>query len=125
MARLTKILSLAAVLALLLETSHQAFFVLWAELDRASFAEAYCINYDKPQLDCGGSCRLSAELHSLETPDAPAAFAPVKAQDPTLILPQPVPAPARLPERNRLPFPELRYFYTCLFRTSVFRPPAG
>ena len=59
-------LALFAALSLLLEVENSAIYALWYEVDNESFTESYCINIDKPELDCAGSCRLSSEMNSID-----------------------------------------------------------
>lgn len=69
-----RILPIALALIIGFQPLGEAFFYLWYVVDNASFTETFCINKEKPELECHGQCHM-AMISEMETGghDAPAA----------------------------------------------------
>lgn len=75
---------------LLWQTMGQASFFWWYQLDRASFARRYCVNIDRPELQCNGACQIAA-MEGIPLPQQemqPVSGWPLLSQDP--VIPTPV-----------------------------------
>lgn len=71
------LLTLALILPQLLQLTAMVDYVIRMD----AIEEAYCVNKDKPELSCHGSCHLKSELANIEEPGpkgSQPAQAPVK-----------------------------------------------
>ncbi len=121
-----KIWSISILLLVLGYSTGDAWRLLWYQLDRDSFAERFCENIERPQLECRGSCQLA----KLAPESAPRSGAEAPASLLELRLPGPfLPAAAGL-FRVPVSVDAVRTgtthttHYTYAYAWAPFRPPA-
>ncbi len=82
-----KIWSMSILLLVLGYSTGDAWRLLWYQLDRDSFAERFCENIERPQLECSGSCqltKLAPESVPLSGSEAPASLLKLRLPGPFL-----------------------------------------
>lgn len=115
---------LIAVLAIFLEVEKTTVYTLWYSLDNDSFTSTYCLNLDRPELDCHGSCRLNAEVHNLDdSPSNPVTISSVPLLDVTYYFSsaKEILATSFLSEKADYQWVSRHYHFQYL--RSVFHPP--
>lgn len=55
---LRKVFVILMIAALGLQSGRETFLFFWYQVARDSFAELFCENLDRPQLQCNGKCQL-------------------------------------------------------------------
>lgn len=50
------------ILAICMQTGGRAFLYFWYQVGNGSFEKAFCINIDRPEMNCNGKCYLSKLL---------------------------------------------------------------
>jgi len=58
----------------------QMGYTAWFYANQVEIAELFCINKDKPQLQCNGQCHLKKELNNVTADDSNHAPAPNKIE---------------------------------------------
>lgn len=64
-----KAISILMTILLLLITSQQAALIVLFKLNQQAIEQQFCINKDKPELQCHGKCHLKKELEKSVTTD--------------------------------------------------------
>lgn len=78
-----RIIHITLMLTLLSATVHDVLVVVSFAANRAYLAEVFCINKEKPELECNGYCQLIEQM-SADEADVADGF-PVKVERPELI----------------------------------------
>lgn len=63
-----KAFSIVLILIICCQFSKEAFFLTWFHLNRATFTEQFCVNIDRPELDCHGQCKMDEVLDDFSAP---------------------------------------------------------
>jgi len=118
-------LVLFAGFAILVEMENTSIYALWYEVDNDSFTASYCINIEKPELDCAGSCRMSSEMNSLnDISNNPMQMTKLALQE-TVQYFSPISKKVLIYSEiiKRVPFLFNVQLYSYEYAHSVFRPP--
>jgi len=121
-----KIWSISILLLVLGYSTGDAWRLLWYQLDRDSFAERFCENIERPQLECRGSCqldKLAPESAPLPGAESPASLLKLRLPGPFLLAAAglfKVPATADVVRTGTSYY--LHYSYA--YAWAPFRPPA-
>jgi hypothetical protein len=118
---MTRIFACFLCLLVMLQTFSRELLVLDYQARKAEITQLFCVNKDRPRLQCNGKCHLSNQLRKATDADskAPAGgFAKVKYE---VLAPQPrfIPQPA-----SGAFAPEQR-FASCVASCYAFSPVSG
>ncbi|NOQ75010.1 MAG: hypothetical protein GQ574_23555 [Crocinitomix sp.] len=64
MSRFKQHISIVLIALMLIGMVWQSFTLVHFYMNRAEIAEAYCVNKDKPDLNCNGQCHLKKQLEA-------------------------------------------------------------
>ncbi|WP_179319546.1 hypothetical protein [Winogradskyella helgolandensis] len=65
-----KVFSYIMTIMFLFVVSQQAVVIMHFKLNQKAITEQFCINKNKPELQCNGKCHLSKELQETENSDS-------------------------------------------------------
>ena len=120
-----KAVSIIFVLIICCQFSKEAFFLSWYHLNRASFTEQFCVNIERPELDCHGQCKMESvlETYTASQPDNDQVQAPNSLPNFKLLNNSFIWAGFLLKEAIRS-IPNMELDLPCFsFENKVFRPP--
>ncbi len=105
----------------LLATSRQALVIAHFKLNRETMAQKFCINKNRPKLQCHGSCYLKKIVQEKENTD-PETVRAYKTVDLVLISDQEfvAKAPKIIKHRKTFIYKEFQHSEPCL---EIFVPP--
>ncbi len=69
MIRYKNLISLLLVSALMWNTFHVAFTYGYYYLDKSGFIDQFCVNIEKPKLECNGKCQIKKVVEDKTTND--------------------------------------------------------
>ena len=114
-------------LVLLFSLSGQYFvktgFVSWFEINQAAIINAFCINKEKPELECDGKCYLKKELKSVEKDQESAGKSTVNAEQHIFLQPDSIRQIISFPSIPKTGKALIRNLYFYIFSESLLRPP--
>lgn len=123
---MTRLLALFLAALMLLQTFSREVIVVDYQVHKARITELFCVNKDKPQLQCNGKCHLAKQLRKASDSESKApgsGFAKVKYE---VIVPFrfQVISPVRIPLSVQRYAPTASALYAFSPMHGVFHPPA-
>jgi len=114
------------LLLVLVYSTGDAWRLIWYQVDRDSFAERFCENIERPELQCHGSCQLqdlASENNPLPGAEAPAGLQELRLPGPFLLSFTSLPSlsPDNDRQSGKMTFLS---FYAHSYSWAPFRPPA-
>jgi hypothetical protein len=122
---LRKIIAILLLTSITLQLCNRVGIIAWFSLNQDKVVELFCINKDKPELDCKGKCYLAEKLEEAKQSEEGASIPNSKHKqtteellflEKTLLLSIPGSA-------HQISFSSYKSSYAHQFMMSVFQPP--
>ncbi len=126
---LRKAFTIMMIFAISAHTGGEAFLYFWYLIGNASFEQAFCINRDRPEMQCHGQCHLNKIAQKDQEQKQPQAPNPASEEE-RLSVPYAQPeAFLFIPYHvfNNIEQHLFRYdcFFSKLLAHNIFHPPKG
>lgn len=119
--------SLTLIVLLTGHSAGDAVRLIWYQVDQDSFARRYCVNLDRPELDCHGRCQLPKliEAQSSSQQEEEQLPAPSLRWPAPFLLSDTGMATKVLATGSAVSPPPYLFSYSFPFSWAPFRPPCG
>ena len=110
---------------IILQLCNRVGIVAWFNLNQDKVVELFCINKNKPELDCKGKCYLAEKLKEANQNEAGTSVpnSKYKQTSEEILFFEKIALPTIFGMDNHMPFSFSKSSYVHQFMMSVFQPP--